>query len=400
MRETSERRIEGQSIEHVPPRLSRRRFLVSAGALAGAAALVRSGLASAAPKASRALSTLPKAKVDGDLNVFTWETYIPPSVIKSFEKEYHVKVKQTYFTNLTSMIAKIASGLPYDATVVGSMKLLRLYPYLQPINHGALKYWDSQVLPAFKVPPYTGDAKLNEKIAPYLAVPYAADGVGISWFTTHLGQSLPNTFHVFWEDSSKSKAKGHIYLWTTSQFTLAMALAKLGYSINSAEPKELSEAAQALLTLKPYIAGFTGTDVSDVLANGDGWLDMAYSGNFYVTYTTSSAAVANTMRFERCKTSLIYGDTTWVMPKAAAHPGTATLFFDWLLRPDNIKACVDFMGYVTATKAGVEAFTAISNKYPFLKIKTGELENPKNWIGNLTGDNLQLWNETWTKVTA
>jgi spermidine/putrescine transport system substrate-binding protein len=385
--------------DHVPTRFSRRHFLAGAGALAGAAALLPANPSSAATRLVRA-SSAPKPKVDGNLNVFTWSTYIPPAVIKSFEKEYHVTVKQTYFSNLTTMIAKTASGLPFDAVVVGSTKLVRLYPYLQPVNHDSLKYWDEQVLPGFKVPPYTGNPKLDKKIAPYLAVPYAADGVGISWFTTHLGDTLPNSFDVFWQTSSKAKAKGHMYLWTTSQFTIAMALAKLGYSINSTEPKELNDAAQALLTIKPYLAGFTGTDISDVLANGEGWLEMAYSGNFYYTYTTSKPDVAKTMRFQRCKTSLIYGDTSWVMPKAAAHPGTAMLFFDWLLRPDNIAACVDYTGYVTATKAGVEAFAAISKKYPFLKIRTGELENPRNWIGTLSGSALQLWNETWTKITA
>ena len=62
-----------------------------------------------------AVQTKPKAlKPDGDLAYFNWAQYINPKLLRGFEKEYGVKVKESNFTNMETMLAKMRAGVKYD----------------------------------------------------------------------------------------------------------------------------------------------------------------------------------------------------------------------------------------------------------------------------------------------
>jgi spermidine/putrescine transport system substrate-binding protein len=59
----------------------------------------------------------PKAiQHDGDLQFFNRAQYMNPTIISGFEKEYKVKVQQSYFANMQGMLSKIRAGVKYDAT--------------------------------------------------------------------------------------------------------------------------------------------------------------------------------------------------------------------------------------------------------------------------------------------
>ena len=56
-------------------------------------------------------SNYPKAEIDGDLEYFNWSEYLNPDAITAFEKKYKVKVNQTNFDNMQSMMAKLNAGI-------------------------------------------------------------------------------------------------------------------------------------------------------------------------------------------------------------------------------------------------------------------------------------------------
>ena len=51
---------------------------------------------------------------DGDLVYFNWSEYIEPKLIKAFEKQYGVKVRESNFDSMQGMMAKLRSGNRYD----------------------------------------------------------------------------------------------------------------------------------------------------------------------------------------------------------------------------------------------------------------------------------------------
>src|ERR1700693_113344 len=90
--------------------INRRDFLRGGAALGlggTAAFLAACGSPPGVSVAPGATPNYPKAQIDGDLEFFNWSQYLDPDVIKAFEKNYGVKVNQTNFDNMQSMMAKL-----------------------------------------------------------------------------------------------------------------------------------------------------------------------------------------------------------------------------------------------------------------------------------------------------
>lgn len=375
--------------------ISRRRFLVGTGSLAAMALIGCGSDGSAGKPALRAAA----ARIDGDLNMFTWEAYVPDAVIEEFEREYGVQVKQTYFSTVEEMLKKLASGLPFDMAFVASNYLTRAVEagLLRPVDRDAMQNRD-QILPAFETAGYEpGDDRQNAKNAEYVGVPYALGGVGVSWLTDRVGERLTGSFDDLWEQAS-GRAERHTFLFDDPQFTLAVALAKSGRSINATSRADLDAAADALLEIKPRLAGFGPMTITPQLVNGEGWIQMGYPGDTYQALL--QAKNPERIRWQQARESGVFNNDNCVIPAAAKHPGTATVFMDWLLRPRNMGRIVEQIGYVVPTRAGVAAYNDLTADYPFLRADERLMQEFDSWLGTLRGPALQLWQQTWTRVKA
>ena len=67
-----------------------------------------------------------KAEPDGDLVYFNWSEYLEPKLIKKFEKQYGVKVRESNFDSMQGMMAKLRSGNRYDLIFPGAEWVDRL----------------------------------------------------------------------------------------------------------------------------------------------------------------------------------------------------------------------------------------------------------------------------------
>ena len=67
----------------------------------------------------RQTEKLVKAEPDGDLVYFNWSEYLEPKLIKKFEKQYGVKVRESNFDSMQGMMAKLRSGNRYDLIFPG-----------------------------------------------------------------------------------------------------------------------------------------------------------------------------------------------------------------------------------------------------------------------------------------
>jgi spermidine/putrescine transport system substrate-binding protein len=85
----------------------------------------------------------------------------------------------------------------------------------------------------------------------------------------------------------------------------------------------------------------------------------------------------------------------------AKSPGTALLFMDWLMKPDNNHALGAFAGQRTGGKAGNAAFDEAVKKYPMFLFDDDKVLNDRgNWKLAPTGQRLTLFNEQWARVNA
>ena len=93
----------------------RRRELLRGGAgLALGLGLAGCGVGNEAAPSKKATEKVVKAEPDGDLVYFNWSEYMEPKLIKAFEKQYGVKVRESNFDSMQGMMAKLRSGNRYD----------------------------------------------------------------------------------------------------------------------------------------------------------------------------------------------------------------------------------------------------------------------------------------------
>ena len=93
----------------------RRRELLRGGAgLALGLGLAGCGVGNEAASSKKATEKVVKAEPDGDLVYFNWSEYLEPKLIKAFEKQFGVKVRESNFDSMQGMMAKLRSGNRYD----------------------------------------------------------------------------------------------------------------------------------------------------------------------------------------------------------------------------------------------------------------------------------------------
>jgi len=367
-------------------RISRRSMLKGA-ALLGGAVLLDACANNSSPSAASGGSSAPpiEPKIDGDLYYFNWAQYINPKIISGFEDHYGVTVHKTYFENEDEVVAKVGAGQPYDVAVIGGYNLPKLIAAnkLREIDHSTLQNY-GEVMSFFNDPPYDPSAKHS--------VPYDVGPEGIA-YRTDMVQNMTGSWNDLW---THPEAKGHTYVLDSMEDTIGMSLLRSGFALNASDPSQLDQAGNALIDLKPNLAGFSSNDYN--MVHDQAWMMQAWTGDIY--YYLSVADNPDLVRWQACKEGTLFSADNMVIPVAAKHPGTALLFIDWVTHPENAVLNVDYIGYPVPTKAGMAEYNKLIKNYPWLAIGDDDLSDPSQWMTSLTGSQLALWTSTWTKVKA
>ena len=378
--------------------LSRRSFLLGVG---GAAAMGTFAAACGSNGASGSQSSsspakLAKAKVDGDLNILTWEGYIPQPVLDSFKKEYKVNINYSFIASEQEILRKLGSGQEFDLVFLDSTLINQSVDagILQPVDHSQLKNY-SEVLPYFQTPPYAPTADLNTRNAPYVGFPYATAAVGLAYRADKV-TGMTGSFSDLW--TQKEMAKGKTMVVDSADLALAVAFAHLGLSLDTESQKDYDAAVAALRELKPFLSGFGSVETKQDMVEGNGWLLTSYAGSVYSAIPEMSTG--EDLRFQYCKESALYGCDNACIPSAAKHPGSALLLMDWMLEPLNMAACVNSIAYIVPTKTGVDTYNALVKNFEWLKTDATQLTNPKSWNKSRTAAQRKMQDAAWVEVKA
>lgn len=376
-------------------RLSRRRFLAGAGSLAATLAVTGCGSGSTASKPAKAAA----ARVDGDLHMFSWDGYVPPAIVRGFEKEYGVSVKTTAFASSDEALQRLASGLPFDLAFVGSPALSRAVEgnLLRPVDRDGIKNYDT-LLPAFQNVGYEpNDPAKDKRNAPYVGITYTVGGTGLVWDVDRIGkQTLSGSWDDLWTYAD-GVASGHAFMFDEAIAAIAIALARDGKTAATASTADLKAAGDSLIELKRHLAGFS-SQTSQPISSGKSWIQPGFTGDVFATLTQLDDP--SRFSFQTCRETSLYTSDTCVIPKAAKSPGTATVFMDYLLRPKNVEAIVRAIGYIVPTAGGAAAFQKLTSAFPFLRADVSQMQDFATWLPPLDIDQLKLWQQTWTRVKA
>ncbi|MCF6465725.1 ABC transporter substrate-binding protein [Clostridium sp. Cult2] len=316
------------------------------------------------------------------INVYNWGDYIDPDVLKDFEKEFNVKVNyNTFATNEDMYVSIKKGGTSYDVAFPSDYMIERM------IDENLLEKINKENVPNLN---NIEDRFLDLDFDPNneYSVPYMWGTMGII-YNKNMVDDIVDSWNILWNE----KYSGQILMLDSQRDSLAVALIKLGYSMNSREMKELEEAKEELIKQKPLVYAYVGDEVKDLMVGEEAALAVVWSGD----------AVAMIRENENLEYVIPKeGTNLWfdnmVIPKSGNNKELAEKFINFMNRPEIAARNTDYIGYSTANYKALEFLPEdIVNSevaYPTDE-EIGEVEifkDPKDF--------LKVYDEIWLEIKA
>lgn len=345
--------------------MKRRHFLATSSAALAAAAL---------PSCSKASQTT--------LRVYTWADYLDPDLAAQFEKEHSCKLQIDTFDSNEAMYAKLAAGATgYDVLVPSSymVKTLVRENRLLALDHAKLPHLthvDSSYLKRAL------DAGMVHSV-PYMMAPTC-----LAW----LGSKVTNpvaSYSMF----DRADLKGRITLLDDMREVLGAALRSLGFSLNSTDPAQLTQARDVAVRWKKNIAKFDNEQYKSGIASGEFHLVQGYAGDLQQVADENEDIV---IKLPAEGTAFSCDDLC--IPKDAKSVDLAHRFINFVTKPENAAKNMEFIAYRAPNQ---DAYKLLSEDF-----RGNEVLFPEEAIFakmepiDYLGDALALWSKTWDEVKA
>ncbi|WP_034602566.1 ABC transporter substrate-binding protein [Clostridiisalibacter paucivorans] len=316
------------------------------------------------------------------LNVYNWGDYIDESVIPQFEQEFGVKVNYETFATNEDMYQKLKQGgNAYDVAIPSDYMIEKMIKEdmllkIDMDNVSNYKYIDER----FKGLDFDPN---NE-----YSVPYMWGTVGIIYNTKEVDGKV-DSWDILWDE----KYEGEILMLDSQRDSIAVALKKLGYSMNSRDREELEEAKQELIKQKPLVLAYVGDEVKGMMIGEEAKLAVVWSGD------------AMYMMDENPNLNYVVpneGSNLWfdnmVIPKTSQNKELAQKFIDFMTRPEIALKNTNYIGYSTTNK---ETVTMLDEEIRNSNVAYPEKDITDNCeVFHDPGDFLKVYDRIWTEVKA
>ncbi|KGJ48178.1 ABC transporter substrate-binding protein [Paraclostridium dentum] len=316
------------------------------------------------------------------LNVYNVGDYIDENIITLFEEKTGIDVQyETYDTN-EMMYQKVKSGSTnYDLIfpsdyMVEKMKSEGLLQKIDFKNIPNMKYIDK----SFLNPIYD---ETNE-----YSVPYMWGTFGILYNKKMVKEPV-DSWDILWNP----KYKGNIMMFDSVRDTMGISLKRLGYSMNTTNPKEINEAMKELMKQKGLVLAYVNDEGKDRLLGEEVAMGIAYSGDA-VTLMEENPNLAYAIPKE--------GTNKWVdamaIPKSAQNKKEAEMFINFLLDPEIAKMNAEYIGYSTPNEGALKLLDKDVTSNPVAYPPKSVMDKTETFID--LGNKLRLYDEAWIKLKS
>jgi spermidine/putrescine transport system substrate-binding protein len=313
-----------------------------------------------------------------ELFIYNWTYYTPDSVIEKFEAEYGVQVIYDEFASNEDMYAKLkAGGTGYDI-VFPSGDYVSIM-----INQNMLEKIDKTQIPNLKnVDPAVLNKAAYDRNMNY-SVPYYWGAAGIAVNTSKVPR-----FERSWSIFGRTDLRDRMTMLDDMREVMGDALAHLGYSVNTKNPREI-EAAKNLINSqwKPNLTKFDADAFGKGYANGDFWVVQGYAEVVYEEIAENPQLLKDTVFFIPPEGGPAYIDSMCIL-KGARHMDLAYKFIDFIHRPEIYAEFCDSFGFPATANLPARQYKKGDSYYSAEELEKTELKDD-------LGEALELYNEAW-----
>lgn len=323
------------------------------------------------------------AKPSGEvLNIYNVGDYIDEELIDKFEEETGIDVVYETFETNEIMYQKVKSGgSKYDIVVPSDYMISRM------INEGLIQKIDYNNIPNYKNIDESFLKPIYDPTSEY-SVPYFWGTFGILYNKTMVEDPV-DSWDILWNE----KYSGDIIMLDSVRDTMAIALMKLGYSMNTTNEKELDEAKELLIKQRPLVLAYANDDAKDRILGGEAAMGIVYSGDG-VTLMAENEDLAYAVPKS--------GTNKWVdgmcIPTDAENKDYAEKFINFMLDPENAVQNIDYIGYATPNKAALEKLDAEVKNNEVAYPSAEYLKKCETFID--LGDKINLYDNRWVEIRS
>ncbi len=282
------------------------------------------------------------------LNVFNWGEYIDDEILDVnalFEEETGIQINYKTFESNESMYTLLESGAAqYDVVIPSDYMIGKM------IEKGMLAKLNYDNIPNYR---YIDDEYKNLEYDPdnTYSVPYTWGTVGIFYNKKYVKEEdLAQGWDILWNP----KYAGKIFMFDNARDSFAIALKKLGYSMNTSNPAHWQAAYDALAEQKPLVQGYFMDQVFQKMTNEEGWLAPYYSGDGSIMMYGDDGN-ENIGFFVPEQGTNLFVDAMCVLSNTK-HQTEAEKYINFMCRTDVATANAEYIGYSTPH---IEALAAL-----------------------------------------
>ena len=274
-------------------------------------------------------------KTSEEINFFNYGENIDEETVKAFEKQYGIKVNIETFDDMENMYQKVKNeGVKYDVILVSDALMPRM------IKENLIQELNKDNIPNIS---QMDEEYLNLEIDPgnKYSVPYMFGTVGLIYNKDVVKENV-DSWDILWNEKYKDK----VFMFDTYRDTIGVALKKLGYSLNSTDPKQIEEAKELLIQQRKTVDPIYGVDNgTTMIPAGESDINMIWSGEG--------------LNLQEENPNLVYivpkeGANFWIdslcIPSNAKNIEGAEKFINFVSDKESALRIADEIGYTTPNK--------------------------------------------------
>jgi spermidine/putrescine-binding protein len=380
--------------------VTRRQALLAGGGVAAAAYLAGCGGSTAenggggggggSEEAADAPPTPADAPVEqGDLLLANWVDYSDPANYKGYTKEVGPTVKVSGFGSNEEILAKLrAGGSKYDviAPSNNAVKTMADLGLIMPLTHELIPNMKN-ISPAFTQSDYDPGNKYS--------VPKDYGITSFFWLTDKVSANPTTLAEAFEFLKSPEAEELRVNFLEGGVQLMALALAALGYSINTEEQSEIDEAKQLLIDVKPNVDTVNSTYIERA-SRGEIDFGMGWNGDV-------RRAIEALKKKDREMKYMVpegkgdYWVDNWVISTDAEHPVAAHKWINYVLDPVAAGREMNYHQYPVPVE-GIEGVDPALANDPVINIPDEKIQGYEAQIDTAKG--LQQRNRAYTEFKA
>lgn len=336
------------------------------------------------------MAEYPKAEPTGvTLNIYNWGEYIDDEVLDvnaAFTYITGIGINYKTFENNESMYALLSSGAAdYDVIFPSDYMIAKL------IEEGMLAKLNFDNIPNYR---YIGENYKNLEYDPENAysVPYTWGTVGIFYNTKYVDEAdLALGWDLLWCD----KYKDRILMFNNPRDAFGIALAKLGYSLNTQKPAEWEAAYNELVRQKQVLYKYVNDEIYDLMIGETCWIAPYYSGDGVLMIYDDGAN--EDIAFFVPETGTNFFVDAMCVRSTTKHQAEAEAYINFLCRPEVAAANAEYIGYSCPEPAAMELMDPEVTENPYFYPPQEILDNTEVFL-NLPKETNRLEADLWLKL--